>query len=62
MWAGHGPGEATSLRQAARIFLERRFDAMPVLSGRELVGMVSVVDVARALEERLRVDRLAGSC
>ena len=52
----------TSLRQAARIFRERRFDAMPVLRGRELVGMVSVVDVARALEERLRVDRPAGSC
>ena len=52
----------TSLRQAARIFRERRFDAMAVLSGRELVGMVSLVDVARALEERLRVDRLAGSC
>ena len=52
----------TSLRQAARIFRERRFDAMPVLRGRELVGMVSVVDVARALEERLRVDPSAGSC
>ena len=51
-----------SLRQAARLFRERRFDAMPVLRGRELAGIVSVVDVARALEERLWVDRPDGSC
>ena len=41
----------TSLRQAARIFRERRFGAMPVLDGRELVGIVSVVDVLHVLGE-----------
>lgn len=42
----------TSVRQAARLFRERRFGAMPVLDGRELVGIVSVVDVLRVLGER----------
>ncbi len=41
----------TSVRWAARLFRERRFGAMPVLEGRELVGIVSVVDVLRALGE-----------
>ena len=40
----------TSLRRAARLFRERRFGAMPVLEGRELVGIVSVVDVLRVLD------------
>lgn len=41
----------TSVRRAARLFRERRFGAMPVLEGRELVGIVSVVDVLRVLGE-----------
>lgn len=41
----------TPVRRAARIFRERRFGAMPVLQGRELVGIVSVVDVLRVLGE-----------
>ena len=41
----------TSIRRAARLFRERRFGAMPVLDGRELVGIVSVVDVVGVLGE-----------
>jgi len=41
----------TSVRRAVRLFRERRFGAMPVLEGRELVGIVSVVDVLRVLDE-----------
>lgn len=41
----------TPVRQAARVFRERRVRAMPVLKGRELIGMVSVVDVLRVLAE-----------
>ena len=41
----------TSLRRAARLLRERRFGAMPVLDGRELVGIVSVVDVLKFLGE-----------
>lgn len=41
----------TPVRQAARLFRERRFGAMPVLAGRELAGIVSVVDILRALDE-----------
>ena len=41
----------TSVRRAARLFRERRFGAMPVLDGRELVGIVSVVDVLGVLGE-----------
>ena len=37
----------TTIRRAARIFTERRFGALPVLDGRKLAGMVSVVDVMR---------------
>ncbi len=44
----------TPLRQAAKLFRERRVGAMPVLSGRQVVGIVSVTDVIRALEESLR--------
>ena len=39
----------TSLLQAIRVFRRRRIGAMPVLEGRELVGIVSVVDVLSAL-------------
>ena len=42
----------TSVRHAARLLRERRFGAMPVLEGRELVGIVSVVDVLRILGEQ----------
>ena len=42
----------TPVRRAARLFRERRFGAMPVLEGRELVGIVSVVDVVRILGEQ----------
>lgn len=41
----------TPIRRAARLFRERRFGAMPVLEGRELVGIVSVVDVVGVLGE-----------
>ena len=41
----------TPLRQAARIFRERRIGAMPVLEGRVLVGIISIVDVLRILSE-----------
>ena len=37
----------TTLRRAARILGERRFGALPVVDGRKLIGMVSVVDVMR---------------
>ena len=37
------------LLQAIRVFRRRRVGAMPVLEGRELVGIVSVVDVLSAL-------------
>ena len=42
---------ATPLRQAARRFRERHFGAMPVMEGRDIVAMVSVVDVLAALGE-----------
>lgn len=35
---------------AGRIFRERGFGAMPVLEGRELVGIVSLIDITRAVE------------
>ncbi len=38
----------TPIRQAARLFRERRFGALPVLEGRRLVGIVSIVDVLPA--------------
>ena len=38
---------ATPIRRAARILAERRMGALPVLDGRKLAGMVSVVDVMR---------------
>jgi acetoin utilization protein AcuB len=41
----------TSIRHAARVFRQRKIGAMPVLEGREVVGMVSVVDVLRILSE-----------
>jgi len=41
----------TPLRQAARTFRERRIGAMPVVDGRALVGIVSIIDVLRALSE-----------
>jgi acetoin utilization protein AcuB len=40
---------STPLRQAARRFRERHFGAMPVMDGRDIVGIVSVVDVLAAL-------------
>lgn len=42
----------TSIRRAARLFRERKFGAMPVLDGREVVGIVSVLDVLRILGEQ----------
>lgn len=42
---------STPLRQVARRFRERHFGAMPVMQGREIVGIVSVVDVLAALGE-----------
>ncbi|HET7874645.1 MAG TPA: CBS domain-containing protein [Methylomirabilota bacterium] len=44
-----------SIRDAARRFRKRRFGAMPVLDGRRLIGMVSVVDVLRAPAEQPKV-------
>lgn len=41
----------TPFLQAIRVFRRRRIGAMPVLEGRELVGIVSVVDVLAALGE-----------
>jgi acetoin utilization protein AcuB len=46
----------TPLRAAARILRERRIGAMPVLRGRQVVGIVSVVDVVRALEDSVRAE------
>ena len=46
----------TPLREAARVLRERRIGAMPVLEGRRLVGIVSTVDVVRALEESVRAE------
>jgi len=37
----------TTIRRAARVLAERRLGALPVLDGRKLVGMVSVVDLVR---------------
>jgi acetoin utilization protein AcuB len=42
------------LRAAARLLVERRFDALPVLEGRRLVGILSAVDLMRVLGERPR--------
>ncbi len=38
---------ATTIRRAARVLVERRLGALPVLDGRKLAGIVSVVDVVR---------------
>lgn len=38
----------TPITEAARRFRERRVGAMPVIKGRELIGIVSVVDVLGA--------------
>jgi CBS domain-containing protein len=40
------------LAEAARVFRRRPFCAMPVLRGREVVGVVSRADVKRALGDR----------
>jgi acetoin utilization protein AcuB len=40
---------ATPLKLAVRLLRDRRFGAVPVLDGRRLVGIVSVVDVLRQL-------------
>lgn len=42
----------TPVREAARVFRDRRLRAMPVLAGRELVGIVLVEDVLRGLDKR----------
>ncbi len=39
----------TPIKEAARRFSERRVGAMPVMKGRELVGIASVVDVVGAI-------------
>jgi acetoin utilization protein AcuB len=44
----------TPLHEAARLLRERRVGALPVLEGRHLVGIVSVVDVVGALEAASR--------
>jgi acetoin utilization protein AcuB len=44
---------STPLKQAVRLLRDRRFGAVPVLEGRRLVGIVSVVDVLRELNGRL---------
>jgi acetoin utilization protein AcuB len=44
----------TSIREAARLFRDRRFGAVPVLDGRRLVGIVSVTDVLRVPAEQPR--------
>jgi acetoin utilization protein AcuB len=38
-----------SIQHAARLLRDRRFGALPVLDGRSLVGIVSVVDVLGAI-------------
>ncbi len=43
----------TPLKQAVRLLRDRRFGAVPVLDGRRLVGIISVVDVLRELNGRL---------
>ena len=43
---------ATPLKLAVRLLRDRRFGAVPVLDGRRLVGIVSVVDVLRQLNGR----------
>lgn len=43
---------ATPLKRVARLFRDRRFGAAPVLDGRRLIGMVSIVDIVGALAER----------
>lgn len=43
---------ATPLKRAARLFRDRRFGAAPVLDGRRLIGIVSIVDIVGALAER----------
>ncbi|HET8578050.1 MAG TPA: CBS domain-containing protein [Methylomirabilota bacterium] len=44
---------ATPLKLAVRLLRDRRFGAVPVLDGRRLVGIVSVVDVLRQLNGRV---------
>lgn len=43
---------ATPLKVVVRLLRDRRFGAVPVLDGRRLVGIVSVVDVLRHLNGR----------
>jgi CBS domain-containing protein len=46
--------EAASLAEAARHFIDERIGALPVVDGEErLVGILSYVDVIRALQETL---------
>ena len=49
----------SDLREAARVMHERRIGALPVSDGGRLVGILTEIDVLRALDEVLR-HRLAG--
>jgi acetoin utilization protein AcuB len=48
------------LRRAARILSKRRLGVLPVLRGRTVVGIVSVVDVLRAVSEHRDTPAPAG--
>lgn len=49
--APHAP-----IQRAARLMLERRFGALPVVDGGELVGIISQGDLLKALLDLLRVE------
>src|SRR5215470_18568806 len=44
----------TAIGQAARVFRERRVPVLPVLDGRELVGIVRAVDVLETAWDRAK--------
>ena len=48
---------SASLDEAMEVLHARRFGALPVLRGRELVGIISYVDVLRAFSEVLGLDQ-----
>jgi CBS domain-containing protein len=46
--------EATPLDEAAHLILERGFKRLPVVRGRELVGVIARADLVRALTHAIR--------
>jgi acetoin utilization protein AcuB len=45
-----------TLEEAVQCFVERRFGALPVMRGKELVGIISYIDALRAFTDVLGLD------